>query len=70
MVRSIVVRDSYRIVLLDTLSQLPSSSSSIDEGRKVNRLASEAGETQDRVQLDRVRCHPGLTVVEVEEGDP
>ena len=33
-------------------------------------LAGKAGETQNRVQLDRVRRHPGLSVVEVEEGDP
>jgi len=34
------------------------------------RLASQAAEAEDRVQLDRVRRHPGLAVEEVEEGDP
>jgi hypothetical protein len=33
-------------------------------------LAAEAGETQYRVQLDRVRRDAGLAVGEVEEGDP
>jgi hypothetical protein len=32
-------------------------------------LIIEAGETQDRVQLNRARRHTRLAVVEVEEGD-
>src|SRR4029077_16714869 len=32
-------------------------------------LASEAVEAKDRVELDRVRSHPGLAVVEIEERD-
>src|SRR5437762_308423 len=33
------------------------------------RLRGEAAETEDRVELDRIRSHTGLAMIEVEKGD-